>query len=147
MISSRRSSAAVWASFRMPRSSMIIPALAAGCTVVLKAAHDTPWSATMLGRVASQCPDLPPGAFNVLTSTASGSLGAMLTGDPRVDVISFTGSTATGRRVMENASKTIKRTLLELGGKSAMIILDDADFSQAYPGPPMSVPTPARAAC
>ena len=112
----------------------IIPALAAGCTVVLKAAHDTPWSATMLGRVASQCPDFPPGAFNVLTSTATGSLGAMLTADPRVDVISFTGSTATGRRVMESASKTIKRTLLELGGKSAMIVLDDADFSQALLG-------------
>ncbi|BAH40424.1 MAG TPA: aldehyde dehydrogenase [Gemmatimonas aurantiaca] len=112
----------------------IIPALAAGCTVVLKAAHDTPWSATMLGRVASQCPDLPPGAFNVLTSTASGALGAMLTADPRVDVISFTGSTATGRRVMESASHTIKRTLLELGGKSAMVVLDDADFPQALAG-------------
>jgi len=112
----------------------IIPALAAGCTVVLKAAHDTPWSATMLGRVASQCPDFPPGAFNVLTSTAEGSLGAMLTADPRADVISFTGSTATGRRVMESASKTIKRTLLELGGKSAMIILDDADFPQSLMG-------------
>ncbi|TKD13041.1 aldehyde dehydrogenase family protein [Polyangium fumosum] len=111
-----------------------IPALAAGCTVVLKAAHDTPWAATMLGRVASQCPDLPPGAFNVLTSSADGSLGAMLTADPRVDVVSFTGSTATGRRVMESAAKTIKRTLLELGGKSAMIILDDADFSRALVG-------------
>lgn len=70
----------------------------------------------------------------MLTSTATGSLGAMLTADPRVDVISFTGSTATGRRVMESASKTIKRTLLELGGKSAMIVLDDADFSQALLG-------------
>ncbi len=112
----------------------IVPALAAGCTVVLKAAHDTPWSATMLGRVASQCPDLLPGALNVLTSTADSSLGARLTADPRVDVISFTGSTATGRRVMESASKTIKRTLLELGGKSAMIVLDDADFPQALIG-------------
>lgn len=112
----------------------VIPALAAGCTVVLKAAHDTPWSATMLGRVASRCPDLPPGAFNVLTSTPDGSLGAMLTADPRVDVVSFTGSTATGRRVMESASRTIKRTLLELGGKSAMIILDDAEFPQALMG-------------
>lgn len=112
----------------------IIPALAAGCTVVLKAAQNTPWAATMLGRVASQCPDLAPGAFNVLTSTGSGSLGSMLTSDPRVDVISFTGSTATGRRVMESASKTIKRTLLELGGKSAMIILDDAKFPEALTG-------------
>ena len=92
----------------------IVRALAAGCTVVLKAAHDTPWSATMLGRVATRCPDLSRGAFNVLTSSGDAALGAMLTGDPRVDVISFTGSTATGRRVMESASKTIKRTLLEL---------------------------------
>jgi aldehyde dehydrogenase (NAD+) len=100
---------------------------------VLKAAHDTPWSATMLGRVASQCSDFPAGVLNVLTSTASGALGAMLTADPRVDVVSFTGSTATGRRVMESAAKTIKRTLLELGGKSAMIVLDDADFAQTLP--------------
>ena len=112
----------------------IVPALAAGCAVILKAAHDTPWSATMLGRVASQCSDLPPGALNVLTSSGDAALGAMLTGDPRVDVVSFTGSTATGRRVMESGSKTIKRTLLELGGKSAMIVLDDAEFPQALMG-------------
>jgi aldehyde dehydrogenase (NAD+) len=109
----------------------IVPALAAGCTVVLKAAHETHWSATMLGRAASQCPDLPPGAFNVLTSSGEAALGAMLTGDPRVDVVSFTGSTATGRRVMKSASRTIKKTLLEMGGKSAMIVLDDAEFPQA----------------
>jgi aldehyde dehydrogenase (NAD+) len=112
----------------------IVPALAAGCTVVLKAAHDTPWSATMLGRVASRCADLLPGALNVLTSSGDAGLGTMLTGDPRVDVVSFTGSTATGRRVMERASRTIKKTLLELGGKSAMIVLDDADFSRALVG-------------
>lgn len=112
----------------------IVPALAAGCTVVLKASHDTPWSATMLGRVAAQCPDLEPGALNVLTSSGDSALGAMLTSDPRVDVISFTGSTATGSRVMEAASKTIKKTLLELGGKSAMIVLDDADFPTALQG-------------
>ena len=125
----------------------ILPALAAGCTVVLKASHDTPWSATMLGRVAAQCPDFPPGVFNVLTSTAEGSLGAMLTADPRVDVISFTGSTATGRRVMESASKTIKRTLLELGGKSAMIVLDDAEFPQSLMGASFVCATLVRAAC
>jgi aldehyde dehydrogenase (NAD+) len=112
----------------------IIPALAAGCTVVLKASHDTPWSATMLGRVAAQCPDLPSGALNILTSSGDSALGAMLTSDPRVDVISFTGSTVTGSRVMESAARTIKKTLLELGGKSAMIVLDDADFTTALQG-------------
>lgn len=111
----------------------IIPALAAGCTVVLKAAGNTPWAATMIGRVASQCPDLPAGALNVLTSSPNANIGSLLTSDPRVDIISFTGSTATGSRVMENAAKTIKKTLLELGGKSAMIILDDADFEQSLP--------------
>ncbi len=111
----------------------IIPALAAGCTVVLKAAHNTPWAATMIGRVASKCHDLPPGALNILTSGAGGALGASLTSDPRVDIVSFTGSTTTGSRVMENAAKTIKKTLLELGGKSAMIVLDDADFTQTLP--------------
>lgn len=111
----------------------IIPALAAGCTVVLKAASNTPWAATMIGRVASQCPDLPAGALNVLTSSPNANIGSLLTSDPRVDVISFTGSTSTGSRVMENAAKTIKKTLLELGGKSAMIILDDADFGQSLP--------------
>lgn len=111
----------------------IIPALASGCTVVLKAAFNTPWAATMIGRVASQCPDLPAGALNILTSGPSGNIGALLTSDPRVDVVSFTGSTTTGSRVMENAAKTIKKTLLELGGKSAMIVLDDADFAQLLP--------------
>ncbi len=109
----------------------IIPALAAGCTVVLKGAYETPWAATMLGRVAANCPDLPAGAFNVLTSSPKVSLGSKLTSDPRVDVISFTGSTATGRTVMESASKTIKKVFLELGGKSAMVVLDDADIAEA----------------
>ena len=109
----------------------VIPALAAGCTVILKPAPETPWSASILGRVAAQCPDLPAGVFNVLTSADKRAVGELLTGDPRVDVVSFTGSTGVGRRIMENAAQTIKKVFLELGGKSALIILDDADFSQA----------------
>jgi aldehyde dehydrogenase (NAD+) len=111
----------------------IFPALAAGCTVVLKAAPDTPWSASFLGRAAAACPDLPAGVFNVLTSSDKAAVGALLSTDPRVDVVSFTGSTDTGRRVMESASKTIKKVFLELGGKSAYIVLDDADFATALP--------------
>ncbi len=110
-----------------------IPALAAGCTVVLKAAPDTPWSASFLGRIAAGCPALPRGVFNVLTSADKVAVGSMLSSDPRIDVVSFTGSTETGRRVMESAAKTIKKTFLELGGKSAYIVLDDADFSIALP--------------
>jgi aldehyde dehydrogenase (NAD+) len=105
-------------------------ALATGNTVVLKPAPDTPWSATRIGRVIAERTDIPPGVVNVVTS-ADHLLGEQLVEDPRVDVISFTGSTATGRRIMEHGAPTLKRLFLELGGKSANIVLDDADFSAA----------------
>jgi len=101
------------------------PALASGCTVVLKPAPDTPWSATHLGRLIAEKTDIPAGVVNVVASSDHG-LGEMLASDPRVDVVTFTGSTATGRRVMEVASRTLKKIFLELGGKSANVILDDA---------------------
>jgi aldehyde dehydrogenase (NAD+) len=107
------------------------PALAAGCTVVLKPAPDTPWSATHLGKLAQQA-GLPPGVFNIVASSDH-LLGEMLSCDPRVDLVTFTGSTATGRRVMECASQTVKKVFLELGGKSANIFLDDADFAKGLP--------------
>jgi aldehyde dehydrogenase (NAD+) len=103
------------------------PALAAGNTVVLKAAPDTPWVAAELGRLAAEHTDLPPGVLNVITSPHR-EAGELLTTDPRVDLVSFTGSTATGRAVMSNAAATLKRVFLELGGKSAAVVLDDADL-------------------
>ena len=106
------------------------PALAAGCTVVLKPAPDTPWAAMSVAAIAANETDIPPGVFNVVNSSDH-ALGAMLSTDPRVDVVSFTGSTATGRTVMANAAESLKRVFLELGGKSAFIILDDADMSAA----------------
>jgi aldehyde dehydrogenase (NAD+) len=109
------------------------PALAAGNTVVLKPAPDTPWSATTLGRIILEQTDIPPGVVNVVASS-NHLVGEQLTTDPRVDVVTFTGSTATGRRVMECASATVKKVFLELGGKSAQIVLDDADFSKVLPG-------------
>ena len=109
------------------------PALAAGCTVVLKPAPDTPWCATMLGRLVAEETDIPPGVLNVVAG-ADHALGEMLATDPRIDVVTFTGSTATGRRVMEKAAGTVKRVLLELGGKSATIMLDDADLSSTLAG-------------
>jgi aldehyde dehydrogenase (NAD+) len=109
----------------------VAPALAAGCTVILKAAPETPWTATFIGRIAAEQTDLPPGVLNVLTSSDRVGLGQMLVADPRVDVVSFTGSTVTGRQVMAGAAPTVKRVFLELGGKSATIVLDDADFSSA----------------
>jgi aldehyde dehydrogenase (NAD+) len=103
------------------------PALCAGCTVVLKAAPDTPFSAALLGELAVEA-GLPPGVFNVITGASQADLGEALVNDPRVDMITFTGSTAVGRRIMANASSRLARVFLELGGKSANIMLDDADF-------------------
>ena len=103
------------------------PALASGCTVVLKPAPDTPWSATTIARIIAEQTDIPAGVVNVVAS-ADHQLGEMLATDPRVDLVTFTGSTETGRRVMECASRTLKRVFLELGGKSAHIVLDDLDI-------------------
>jgi aldehyde dehydrogenase (NAD+) len=106
------------------------PALAAGCTVVLKPPPDTPWCASAVARIAAEETDLPPGVLNVVTSSDH-QLGAQLSTDPRVDLVSFTGSTATGRKVMASAADTLKKVFLELGGKSAFIVLDDADLAAA----------------
>ena len=105
-------------------------ALATGNTVVLKPAPDTPWNATLLGRIVAEHTDIPPGVVNVVTSSDH-RVGEELTLSPEVDLISFTGSTAVGKRIMEKGAATLKRLFLELGGKSATIVLDDADFSTA----------------
>ena len=115
------------------------PALATGNTVVLKPAPDTPWSATMIGRLVAEETDIPPGVVNVVVSSDH-LVGEVLTTDPRVDLVTFTGSTATGRRIMASSAPTLKRVFLELGGKSASIMLDDADFAAA-------IPTSAGAVC
>jgi len=113
--------------------SKIVPALAAGNTAVLKPAPDTPWSATFIGRLAAEQTDLPPGVLNVVPSGDPAAVGEVLSADPRVDMISFTGSTATGRRIMARGAETLKKVFLELGGKSANVILDDADFASVVP--------------
>jgi aldehyde dehydrogenase (NAD+) len=101
--------------------------LATGNTVILKAAPNTPWNATRIGRLVAERTDFPAGAFQVIT-TSDNAVAEDLVTDPRVDLISFTGSTAVGRRIMEKGAPTLKRLFLELGGKSADIVLDDADF-------------------
>ena len=108
----------------------LAPALAAGCTVVLKAAPDTPWSALSLGELIAAETDIPPGVVNVLTGSGP-EIGRALVAHPGVDMVSFTGATATGRQVMAAAAATVKRVFLELGGKSACVILDDADLAGA----------------
>jgi aldehyde dehydrogenase (NAD+) len=105
-------------------------ALATGNTMVLKPAPDTPWNATRLGRLVAEHTDIPAGVLNVVTSSDH-LVGEELTLSPKVDLISFTGSTAVGQRIMEKGAATMKRLFLELGGKSATVVLDDADFGSA----------------
>ena len=122
------------------------PALAAGNTVVLKPAPDTPWCATVLGRLIAEETDIPAGVVNIVSSSDH-ALGAMLSTDPRVDQVSFTGSTATGRKVMAAAADTVKKVFLELGGKSAFVILEDADLRGACATAAFTVCTHAGQGC
>lgn len=108
------------------------PILAMGNTCVIKPAPDTPWNATRLGRLIAEQTDIPAGVVNIVTSLDH-LTGEVLSTSPDVDMISFTGSTATGRRIMEKAAATLKPVFLELGGKSINLFLDDADLEQALP--------------
>jgi acyl-CoA reductase-like NAD-dependent aldehyde dehydrogenase len=107
------------------------PALAAGCTTVLKPAEQTPLTALRVGELALEV-GFPPGVINVLTG--DGSTGAALVEDPGVDKIAFTGSTAVGREIGAKAGRALKRVTLELGGKSPNIMLPDADIEAAIKG-------------
>ena len=122
------------------------PALAAGCTVVLKPAPDTPWVAAELGRLVAERTDVPAGVFNVVMPR-SNEVAAQLTADPRVDMVSFTGSTNTGRAIMAAAAPTLKKVFLELGGKSAAIVLDDTDVAAAAGGTAFTVCIHAGQGC
>ena len=105
-------------------------ALATGNTVVLKPAPNTPFNATRIGRLVAERTDIPPGVLNVVPASDH-FVGEELTLSPKVDLISFTGSTVVGKRIMEKGAATMKRLFLELGGKSAAIVLDDADVAGA----------------
>ena len=110
----------------------VAPALAAGCTVVLKPAPETPLTALALAELLQDA-GLPPGAFNVVAGDGP-TTGAALVQHPDVDKIAFTGSTEVGKQVMRNAASTVKRVTLELGGKSPNIIFGDADLEAAVRG-------------
>jgi acyl-CoA reductase-like NAD-dependent aldehyde dehydrogenase len=109
----------------------VAPAIAAGCTVVLKPSEVAPLNAFALAEVIHEV-GLPAGVFNLVTGVGP-VVGEAIAAHPLVDMVSFTGSTRAGKRVMELASDSIKRVSLELGGKSANILLDDADFEKAVP--------------
>jgi aldehyde dehydrogenase (NAD+) len=122
----------------------LAPALAAGCTVILKPSPDTPLEALILGEIADEA-GLPPGVLNIVTGDLEAS--AELTTNPAIDMVSFTGSDAVGRKVYTQASDTLKRVVLELGGKSANIILADADIEKALPQIVMNFTTHAGQGC
>ncbi len=103
----------------------VVAALLAGCTVILKPAPDTPGLGAIFGELAAEA-GFPAGVLNVVFGSDPALAGEMLVADPRVDLISFTGSTGVGKRIMERGAATLKRVFLELGGKSAKIVLEDA---------------------
>jgi acyl-CoA reductase-like NAD-dependent aldehyde dehydrogenase len=106
----------------------VAPALAAGCTVVLKPSEVAPFNAFLFAEICHEV-GLPAGVFNLVTGTGP-VVGEAIARHPDVDMVSFTGSTAAGKRVTQLAAETVKRVALELGGKSANVVLDDADFSK-----------------
>lgn len=106
-------------------------ALATGCTIILKPAEQTPLSALYMAKLTQEA-GFPEGVFNVVTGF--GETGAELVNHPRVNKIAFTGSTDIGKHIMSQASNSLKRVTLELGGKSPNIILPDADMTRAIPG-------------
>ncbi len=115
----------------------LAPALIAGCTAVLKPSSETPLNAFLFAELA-EAAELPAGVFN-LVSGAGRSVGEVLAAHPQVDMVSITGSTASGARIAELAAPTIKRVSQELGGKSALILLDDCPLAQAVPAAVMAM--------
>lgn len=106
----------------------IAPALATGCTMVLKPSEVAPLSALVLAEILDEA-GVPAGVFNMVNGDGP-TVGAAMSGHPDIDMMSFTGSTGAGRQVMKNGAETIKRVALELGGKSANILLDDVNFEK-----------------
>jgi aldehyde dehydrogenase (NAD+) len=111
----------------------VVPAIMSGNTVVLKPPPDTPLSGCLLAMLINERTDAPPGAINVITSSDPVVGGDNLTGSPKVDMFHFTGSSAIGERVAARAAVGVRKVVLELGGKSANVILEDADLDRAVP--------------
>jgi len=108
-------------------------ALAAGCTVIAKPARSTPLTALALAELADRA-EIPPGVFNIITTQDSTAVGRVLLNNPVVKKISFTGSTAVGKKLMAECAPTVKRISLELGGNAPFIVFDDADLDAAVAG-------------
>lgn len=122
-----------------PIAMMILklaPSLAAGCTMIVKPSEETPLSALYLARLCDEA-GFPAGVVNLINGTGA-EVGAALAGHPGIDKIAFTGSTATGRRIVEGALGNLKKVTLELGGKSPVVVMPDADLALAVPGVAMA---------
>lgn len=125
--------------WNVPFSTFILkaaPALAAGCTIVVKPSEDTPLSALFMGQLLLDS-GIPPGVVNIVNGYGA-TAGARLAEHPGVDKISFTGSTATGRKIVQAAIGNLTKVSLELGGKSPVVVLADADLDAAIPGVAMA---------
>lgn len=109
------------------------PALAAGCPVVIKPAEATPLTALALAKLAEDV-GFPAGVLNVITASRPAEIGEVLTTDPRVRKVSFTGSTAVGKRLLAQCAATVKKASMELGGNAPFIVFDDADLDAAVEG-------------
>ncbi len=123
----------------------VAPALATGCTMVLKPSEVAPVNAYLVAEILHEA-GVPAGVFNLVNGDGAG-VGARLSAHPDVDLVSFTGSTRAGILVSKAAADTVKRVALELGGKSANIILDDADFNSAVAGGVMNVMNNSGQSC
>ncbi|WP_338751276.1 aldehyde dehydrogenase [Bacillus sp. FJAT-52991] len=108
------------------------PCLAAGNTAVIKPAEITPMTVSLLGEIAKEA-GIPDGVINVVQGFGPGSAGEFMTTHPEVDLISFTGETATGKAIMKNGADSLKKVAFELGGKAANIVFEDADLDKAIP--------------
>ncbi|GIX30521.1 MAG: NAD-dependent succinate-semialdehyde dehydrogenase [Porticoccaceae bacterium] len=111
----------------------VAPALAAGCTFVAKPAKETPLSALAMAALGEEA-GIPPGVFNVVCGASSAAIGAELTGNPLVRKLTFTGSTAVGKKLLAQCAGTVKKTSMELGGNAPFIVFDDADLDAAVAG-------------
>ncbi|MGO4595353.1 NAD-dependent succinate-semialdehyde dehydrogenase [Leifsonia sp. 2TAF2] len=111
----------------------IAPALAAGCTVVIKPAELTPLTTLYFAQLLADA-GLPAGVLNVVTTTTSGKVSAPIIADPRLRKLSFTGSTAVGKKLLQQSSENVLRTSMELGGNAPFVVFDDADLDKAVDG-------------
>ena len=109
----------------------VASAIAAGCPVLIKPSEYSPFSAKLVAEIISQS-NLPKGSFNMINGIGR-DMGHLITSDPRISMISFTGSTKAGIEIQKNAAESIKKVSLELGGKSAHVIFDDVDYQKAIP--------------